>query len=183
MFKELVKVFYSNLDDYGVSILNDCKYGYGIRGNEMTLTLLKCGTYPNEEADCGRHTFTYSIYPHKDNARRGGTIDEAYLLNRPMSACYANGGGKLPGVFSLIGCDCENIVIETVKKAENGKGIVVRLNDAWDKKSTPELTFGFNANDVYLCDMLENKKEKIGSGNKVKLKVSNFEIVTLLIET
>ena len=48
-------------EGYGVSILNNCKYGYSSNGNEIALTLLKCGTYPNPEADKEVHEFTYSI--------------------------------------------------------------------------------------------------------------------------
>ena len=169
-------------EGYGVSILNNCKYGYSASGSEMSLTLIKCGTYPNPEADQGVHTFTYSLYPHKDSFKQGGTINEAYLLNRPLEVVSAKGAGKLPSEYSLISCDSPNIIIETVKAAENGKGIIVRLYDAWDKKSAPILNFGFDAEEIYLCDMMEQPVAKIGSGNSVKLNVSNFEIITLLIE-
>ena len=56
----------------GLSLLNDCKYGHSIRDGEMGLTLIKSGTYPNENADIGIHEFTYSIYPHKDGGRKQG---------------------------------------------------------------------------------------------------------------
>lgn len=131
-------------EGYGVSLLNDCKYGYHAEGNEIAITLLKCGTYPNVEADQGLHTFTYSLYPHRDGFRQGGTIQQAYLLNRPLSCLLTKGTGDLPAEYSLVSCDCENIIIETVKQAENGDGIIVRLYDAWGKKSTPVLTFGFD---------------------------------------
>ena len=169
-------------EDYGVSILNDCKYGYGAVGNEMTLTLIKCGTDPNPEADQGEHIFTYSIYPHKDNARRGGTIKEAYQLNRPLVATKTNGGGTLSDSFSLITCANENIVIETIKQAEDGEDLIVRLYDTWDKKTDVKLCLGFEAESVMLCDLMENVLETIGNGNKVTVPVGNFEIVTLRIK-
>ncbi|MGN0179821.1 MAG: alpha-mannosidase [Monoglobaceae bacterium] len=169
-------------EGYGVSILNNCKYGHSASGNEMSITLIKCGTFPNEEADRGHHSFTYSLYPHSDNFKQGGTIQEAYLLNRPLEAIETSGGGSLPDEFSLVSCDCDNIVVETVKEAENGNGIIVRLYDAWNKKSKPALKFGFEAKKVSLCDMLENPIEEIGSGSEIKLSVSNFEIITLFIE-
>ena len=167
---------------YGVSILNDCKYGHSVIGNEMSITLIKCGTYPNPEADQGQHLFTYSLLPHIGDFTQGGIVNESYLLNRPLKAIKVNGGGMLPAEYSLITCDCENIVIETVKEAENGHGIVVRLYDAWNRKSRPTLKLGFDAKAVSLCDMLENPIEEIGMGSEVSLKVNNFEIITLLIE-
>nr|QGT50950.1 alpha-mannosidase [uncultured Firmicutes bacterium] len=169
-------------EGYGVSLLNNCKYGYSMSDNEMSLTLIKCGTYPNENSDQGQHCFTYSLYPHKDGFKQGGTIQEAYLLNRPLMSIEAKGGGMLGDKFSFVSSDSENIIIETVKESENGKGIVIRLYDAWNKKSKPELRLGFDAKKIYLCDMLENKLEEIGSGNRVKLSVRNFEIITLLAE-
>lgn len=172
-------------EGYGVSLLNDCKYGYGADGNEIAITLLKCGTYPNVEADQGLHTFTYSLYPHKDNFRQGGTIREAYLLNRPLTCIPTEGAGTLPPEYSFASCDSENIVIETVKQAEAGDGMIVRLYDAWGKKSTPRLKFGFDVEKVLLCDLLENPIEEIRTdreaGNEVTIKVDNFEIITLRI--
>lgn len=173
-------------EGYGVSLLNDCKYGYSADGNEIAITLLKCGTYPNVEADQGLHTFTYSLYPHKDNFRQGGTIREAYLLNRPLTCIPTEGAGTLPPEYSFVSCDSENIVIETVKQAEAGAGMIVRLYDAWGKKSTPRLKFGFDVEKVLLCDLLENPIEEIRTdreaGNEVTIKVDNFEIITLRIE-
>jgi len=169
-------------EGYGVSILNNCKYGYSADGSEMSLTLIKCGTFPNEVADQGHHSFTYSLYPHKDSFKQGKTIEEAYLLNRPMEALYSDGVGSLPSEYSLVSCDMENIVIETVKESEDGKGMVIRLYDAWDKKSKPTINLGFSAKKIYLCDMLEKPVCELGSGDEVKLEVSNFEIVTLLLE-
>ena len=169
-------------EGYGISILNNCKYGHSTAGSEMTLTLIKCGQYPNPYADIGFHEFTYSIYPHSDGFRQGGTIKEAYKLNRPLEITKASGKGTLPAYYSLIECDCDNIIIETVKEAYNGNGIIIRLYDAWNKKTKPELKFGFKAKNISVCDMLENPLFSVGYGNSVKLSVDNFEIVTLLIE-
>lgn len=169
-------------EGYGLSLLNNCKYGHSTSGNVIALTLLKCGTYPNPDADQGEHSFTYSILPHADSFRQAGTVNEAYLLNRPFEVSAANGGGSLPESFSLASADCENIVIETVKKAENEDAIIVRLYDTWGKKSSPVINLGFDAKEIYLADMMENKLEKLGFGNSVKLDVKNFEIITLLIK-
>jgi len=169
-------------DDYGVSILNDCKYGHSIIGDHMTITMLKCGINPSTVDDHGQHLFTYSILPHTGDFKKGGTINEAILLNRPLVAFDSLGGGKLPESYSLVTCDKENIIVETVKQAENGDGIVVRLHDEWNRKASVTLKFGFDAKKVYITDMLENVIEEVPvTENTVKLNVSNFEIVTLLI--
>ena len=148
----------------------------------MTITLIKCGTYPNPKADQGMHIFTYSLYPHNGNFKTGGTIEAAYFLNKPLIAFKVSGKGELPAEYSLIKGDCENVIIETVKEAENGHGIVIRMYEAWNKKSVLTLNLGFNSHKISICDMLEKPQKKIGAGNKVVLEVSNYEIVTLLIE-
>ena len=92
-------------DGYGAALLNDCKYGSSAEGSEMRLSLLKSATYPDPEADQGRHVFTYSLLPHCGGLREGGVVQEAYGLNQPLLAAPASGGGALPEVFSLVRCD------------------------------------------------------------------------------
>ena len=168
-------------ENYGVSLLNDCKYGHSTLGSEMTITLIKCGTFPNEDADQGHHEFTYSLLPHSDSFKKSGVIQEAYKLNCPMYAVTAYGKGKLDSNYSFLSCDADNIIIETIKQAENGSGIIVRLYDSWNMRSSARLNFGFEAKKIFLCDLMENPLSEIGSGKEVCVNVSNFEIVTLLV--
>ena len=99
---------------YGVSLLNDCKYGHDIHDGVIRLTMLKCGTYPNPDADKCHHTFTYSLYPHAGNYREAGTIQQAYLLNQPMTAFkLQKQSGTLPESYSLLSLDCDNVIAET----------------------------------------------------------------------
>jgi len=167
--------------DYGVSILNDCKYGYSIEDNVMKISLLKAATYPNPEADRGIHQFTYSLYPHVGDFRQGETVKEGYLLNTPLEACVIEANnGTLADCYNMISCDKENVLIETIKKAEEDDSIIVRLYDTYNQKATVTLTTFFDYQEVYLCDMMENNLEKLTAENgKIKLPVKNFEIITL----
>ena len=167
-------------DEYGVSILNDCKYGYSAKGNKITLSLIKCATYPYPEADKCHHECVYSILPHTGSYRHK-TVKEAYALNKPLIAREI---GKTEGtekeVWSLLSCDKENVFIETVKRAENSDDIIVRLYDAFDRRGVATLKTAFDFKEVYVCDMLENELEKLETAdNEVKVPVKNFEIVTL----
>jgi len=167
--------------NYGLSLMNDCKYGHSCVGGEIALTLVRAGTDPNPMADIGHHSFTYSIYPHTGDFRNG-TVQQAYALNKPLVCVPASGEGKLPESFSLVSCDKENVIAETVKMAENGEGIVIRMHECYSNKCNATLKLGFDAKKIYLCDMLENKLEEIGSGSEITLPVSNYEIITLLAE-
>ena len=168
-------------DGYGVSLLNDCKYGFNTEGSTLKLTMLKCGTYPNPEADQGMHRFTYSLLPHVGSFKEAGVIRAAYDLNQPLVAVPVSAHkGNLPASFSLVSCAQENIVIETVKKAEADDGMIVRLYDAFDRRSTAQITVADGFREAYLCDLIENELQKLElTGNQLQLPVSNFEIVTL----
>jgi len=170
-------------DNYGAAILNDCKYGYNAEGGILKLTLLKCGTFPYEEADKEHHSFTYSFMPHSGNHKTGGVIQEAYKLNRPLCAVKAQGDGSITDNFSLVKCDKENVIIETVKKTENSNATVIRAYDAYNRSTKAEITFGFDVKKAYLCDLLENKLEELKvEDNKIKLDIGAFEIVTVMTE-
>ena len=171
-------------DDYGVAILNDSKYGYSTERNTLKITLLKCGTIPFEDADKEFHRFTYSLFPHSGNHRQGGVIQQGYILNRPLFAFTSNGGGFLPENFSLIKCNKENIITETFKLSNDKKGYIMRSYDAYNRKAKATFSFGFDVKNAYICDMLENKQEKIDVNNKREITVDfkNFEIVTVFLE-
>ncbi|HOP10750.1 MAG TPA: alpha-mannosidase [Oscillospiraceae bacterium] len=168
---------------YGVSLLNDCKYGYNAEGSTLKLTLLKCATSPNPQADKGHHEFTYSLLPHVSNLRNTGTIKQAYLLNCPFEAVkLGKQKGKLAEDYSLASCDGKNVVIETVKKAEDGDGVIVRLYESFGKRCNTTVKFGFGVERVSLCDLLENEiRELTVRDGKVRLGISNFQIITLKV--
>ena len=143
--------------NYGVSILNDCKYGWSAVDSTLCLTLLKCATYPNPQADKGSHAFTYSLLPHGGDYRQGETVREAYSLNQPlMWRKIKTGEKKLPSEFSLVSCSNPNIIIETFKQSEDGKGYIIRLYDAHNCNTNAVLSFGVGLKRVFLCDLLEN---------------------------
>jgi len=170
--------------DYGVSIINDCKYGYNTEGGTMKLTLLKCATYPNPDADCTHHTFTYSVYPHKGALYSSDTLKHAFLLNQDMEAMVlSKQDGMLPCEYSFIKTDNKDIIIDTVKKAEDSDALIIRMYEPYNKRDRAEVTFGFKAKKVYLCDLMENNEKEIEiSGNKVYIDFKNYEIITLKAE-
>ncbi len=166
---------------YGVALLNDCKYGHSIEGSTLALTLLKCGTNPNTEADIGRHIITYSLMPHTGDFREAGVIREAFSLNVPLMAEKASGkGAGVPDEFSLVGSDNENVFFTAVKQAEDGTGLVARFYDGFDEKSRVTINVAKDYTRAFVCDMLENEERELPVNNgAVTLDVSNFEIVTL----
>ena len=166
---------------FGVALLNDGKYGHAIDGNRLSITLLKCATDPNPVADEGKHSFTYSLMPHMDDFRRGGVIEESYVLNQDLyERPIAAHSGVLPETYSFVSVDRPNAVITALKKAENGEGLIVRFYDAYDCKSKVTVSVPADYQTAYLCDLMENEIQPLSvCDGKVCVPVSNFEIVTL----
>lgn len=169
--------------NYGVSLLNDCKYGYGIKDGKMTLTLLRSPTDPNADADKGSHKFTYSLMPHSGDYREAGIIRAAYELNEPMTAVkIKKQAGVLPSEYSLLSVNAKNIIVETVKPAEDGNGVIVRAYEAFNQKTDAELKPGFKFSKAYICDMLENvEKELPVKDGALQAGFKPYEIVTVRI--
>jgi alpha-mannosidase len=151
---------------YGVSLLNDCKYGHDIREGDMRLTLVKSGNEPNPEADRERHRFTYSLFPHEGGWKEAETVKMAYDLNVPLYCVPAQGhaepvggsrGGKFPASFSFMGADSANVMIEVVKKAEDGDDIIVRLYEFHNARARTTVTLFEKFGRVAECDLLENE--------------------------
>ncbi len=172
-------------DGFGVALMNDCKYGYDVHDGTMRLTLLRCPTFPDPDCDKGRHAFTYSVYAH-DGAVRADTMQAAFLLNDPLRAAAigANPGGDLPDSDSLVCADCADVVVETVKEAENSDEIVVRLYEGFNRRSHAKVRFGFDIRRAFLADLMENPvKELSVKDNAVELEFKPYEILTLLLQT
>lgn len=170
--------------DYGVAMLNDCKYGHDIHNGVMRLTLLKSATYPNEIADRCVHHFTYSIAPHEGDYREAGIVQMAYDLNKPMTAVTLGAQeGKLSDSYSLVSVSASNVILETVKKAEDSDDLILRMYEAYNKKVNTTVTLGFAPKRVSLVGLMEDEIAEIPvTGNSFKLPVKPFEIVTVKVE-
>ncbi|HET9918733.1 MAG TPA: alpha-mannosidase [Ktedonobacteraceae bacterium] len=169
---------------YGVSLLNDSKYGYDIHNNVMRLTLLKSGINPDPQADQGLHRFTYSLLPHVGDWREAQTVRHAYELNVPISASVGVGEVQASNgsSYSFVSTDCDHIVVETVKPAEDGDGLIVRLYEAHNQRGRCSITFAHTILSAQECNLLE---ETIGgaqyTGSQLDFQVRPFEIKTFRV--
>ena len=170
----------------GMALINDCKYGYSVVDDStIQLSLLRSGNSSSEEInDQGEHIMSYSIVPHTGNYIEGDVVKKAYAFNNPLIAQQINNpDGNLPQDFSLVKTDCGNIVIDTIKKAEDGNNIIIRLYDSENMKKRVNLKFGTEIKHLYICDMLENIQSEVEvTNNTAEIDVKNFEIVTLMAE-
>lgn len=169
--------------DYGVALMNNCKYGHDIHDGVMRLSLIKCGTYPDPEADQGEHKFIYSLMPHGKTWREAEVANVAYALNNPLKVLKSNGTGSLNDKFSFASCNKSNIIITVAKEADQSEDIVIRAYEATGVRTNAGFTLGFDFSDVDEVNMLENKV--IGEVSKLENGFSTqfmpFEIKTFKI--
>ncbi len=164
---------------YGVSLLNDCKYGHSVRNGVLSLSLIKSGNYPNPVADREEHVFTYALYPHAGGWRDGGTVREGYRLNQPM---YALPGGTPGRSLSFAAVEAENVVLETVKRAEDGDGTILRLYEADNALTRTAVRLPEGTARAAVCDLLENVQEELPvRDGQVRVTLKPYEIVTLRV--
>lgn len=168
--------------DYGVSLLNDCKYGYDIKDNVMRLSLLRATTDPDPNADEGLHEFTYSLYPHEGDWR-SGTVQQGYELNVPLLSVVGQASkGTLPEADAFVSVDADNVVIDTVKKAEDSKDVIVRLYEAYGQRGPVNVTFAREPKAVTECDLMEENDTPVDrKGANVRLYVTPYDLRTLRV--
>ncbi len=164
---------------YGVSILNDCKYGHSIKDSNIALTLIKSGIEPNPVADQEEHYFTYSLYPHAGSLRESGTVQEAYCLNQP---CICVNGSGIQKEFSLCSVSKSNVMVETIKRSENGNGIIVRMYETDKSLTKAELKWGKPLKQVFECNAIEEDIREVPfEASIIPFEIKPFEIKTFRI--
>ena len=172
---------YSALCDgsHGAAVLNDSKYGISMNENNLELSLLKAASSPQMRADNGIHRFTYAFTAWEGSFAEADVHRQAWELNAPPSIMQG-----FTNSFSAFFVNRENIMLESVKCAQDGSGDwILRLYEAKKASGMTEVKMpalvGCRA---YLCDMLENKTEEIPvEENKISLFFRAFEIKTVRI--
>jgi len=179
--------------DYGVSLLNDCKYGHDIHDNVMRITLLRSSTMPDPMADFGKHQFKYSLYPHVGGWNEE-TQREAYLLNDPIISYQSSVNSEKPALShteglsvnslpSLVTCESPNVIIETVKQAEDGDGIIVRLYESQRNRGQVKVRVGGGIESAWETNLLEENQSRLPiEAGEVILNLRPYQIVTLRLK-
>lgn len=169
---------------YGVSLLNDSKYGFDVKGNLIRMTLLRGPFYPDPQADKGWQSIFYSLYPHQGDWRKAKTIRRGYEVNYPLIIKFEeNHKGSLPKSYSFFNISAENVVLSVVKKAEETSSTILRFFETEGSKTKVKIILPFEPREAYQTDFLERNLNKIKSkGNKISLPLGKYEIKTIKVE-
>jgi alpha-mannosidase len=166
---------------YGVSLLNDCKYGYDIRDSQMRLTLIKSAKIPDPDADQGLHSFTYALLPHSGNWTEGNTVAEAATLNDPPVFRFTN-RQICGGTFCPFTVSAEAVCIDAIKQAENGTRIILRIHECYGSRTPLSIQAGFSVHSWQECNLLEEPFSAPVSGtDNLEIVISPYEIRTFLV--
>ncbi|MFT5377189.1 MAG: alpha-mannosidase [Candidatus Latescibacterota bacterium] len=163
---------------YGVTVLNDSKYGISVKDETLRLSLLKGGRHPDPRGDEGVHEFTYSLVPHASGFNAADVIRPAYQLNSPP--LLFKGAEPKRKEEPLVSLDKEHVVCNHIKWAEKDKAYVLRLYEAEKTACSLTLQFPGFVKRVEEVNMLEENGSalKLVDG-KVALAVKPFEIKTI----
>lgn len=164
------------------AVLNDSKYGISTDGNAMELTLLKAPVWPDMYADKGMQIFTYSFYVKSSNFADSGVVREGMQLNSPL-AFWGKGTGKKE-YFRILP---DNVILETVKMAEDGENhLILRLYEAIGKHTSCVVSAGFKISKLWETTMEENAPSTamlpvklLENKSDILLNFAPFEIKTL----
>lgn len=165
--------------NYGVSLMNDCKYGHDIKDNVIRLTLLKSATHPDTEQDQGEHEFTYSLLPHANSWVEADTEKRAYFLNNPLQV--VEGTAKTDS-YSFLNVDNNFIEVDAIKRSEDGKHLVVRAHEYTGGKQLATFTLGMPVKSWQESDLMERPEGELHTNEAITLEFGPYEVKTVLIE-
>ena len=161
---------------FGVALLTDSTYGFSARGNELRLSLLRGPTYPDLEADLGRHELAYAVLPHAGGWQAGGVVAEARTFNEPLLWAAL---GAPPGALA----EADGLVLDTIKRAEDTGALVLRLYEPHGARGTGRVRLGFPFAAARRANLLEDPGEQLlVADGTIEIPYRPFELVTVLVD-
>ncbi|MBS1815235.1 MAG: alpha-mannosidase [Acidobacteria bacterium] len=141
---------------YGLAVLNDAKYGYSVRGNDMRLSVARAAVYAHHEPrvlepgvdyawmDQGVQEFRMELMPHTGPWQDAGVVHAAEELVEQTPIIYQ---GIHPGTRaasgSFLSVDVPNVVVEAVKRSEDGDDIIIRSYETAGRATNATLDLKF----------------------------------------
>lgn len=172
---------YSALCDgaHGAAVLNDCKYGISMNENALELTLLRAAAAPEMHADNREHHFTYAFTAWEGSFADSDVVRQGYELNvKPVAT------DGTADAFSLFDVEKNNVILESVKLAEDGSGdLILRLYESKKAAVHTALFTTLPVAQAWSCTMLEEKEtELVVEDKSISLDFRAFEIKTLRLK-
>ena len=161
-------------ENRGFALLNESTCGLSTSRGEMALSLLRAPLVPDDTCDVGQHDIAYALYPFATSFAASGVTREGYAFNAPvevMDGCAAAQSG--------FRCESASAILETIKPAEDGPGLILRLYESLRMHSAVAITAPMSGK-WYICDMPESTQgEFLCEGDTASIRLAPFKIATL----
>ena len=171
-----------NVNIYGVSLLNDCKYGYDSHGNQLRLTLLRSPNWPDPKTDRGLHEFTYALYPHVGSWETAQTVHRGYELNIPLQVIInppttENATDALGESESFLNLSAVNLILMAFKPSEdNPQQFILRCYESQGDTAELSLQSHLRLSLGNAVDLLEAKSSAPQKLIIEPWKIATFEV-------
>ncbi len=159
--------------NYGLSLLNNCKYGCDVKDNLMRLTLLRSSVWPDPRADRGKHKFSYYFYPHPGDWRSARMVAMGYGIHRPLRPYFPENFNPLSNQKLLplgepwLNLGSGNLCLMALKSKEDSLDQwVLRCYETSGESAQLEVTTAFDHRVKTRLNLLEEDQPG-DNGNKV----------------
>jgi alpha-mannosidase len=164
---------------FGVALLSDSKYGWSAYGDTLRLSLLRAPKTPDAQADMGEHRFAYALVPHAGGWQDAGIVGEARAFGAPLRW---GPGGAARGPWAWVE-DAPGVVLDTVKRAEDGDALVLRLYEAHGGRARARIRLGLPFTGARRSNLLEDDLGPVEvEGDAIVVDVRPWQIVTVLVD-
>jgi alpha-mannosidase len=175
----------TDTESYGVSLLNDCKYGYDSQNNQLRLTLLRSPHWPDPETDRGTHEFTYALYPHTGDWKTANTVKRGYELNMPLQVIInppTNQETLSPttsDVVSFLDLSAPNLILMALKQSEeNPEQFIIRCYECHQEVAELNLQTKLGLSLGNAVDLLELNASELQNYIIQPGKIATFQLKT-----
>lgn len=141
---------------YGLTVMNDAKYGYSVHGNDMRISVARSAVYAHHAPkvldmnsehlwmDQGIQTFRMLLLPHKGTWKEASVPRIAEEFSSPPLLIYQGiHPGTMPKSGSFLSVDAENVIVPAMKQAEYSRDTIIRCVETHGMPVSASLTAGF----------------------------------------
>lgn len=185
---EVPAIRWADLGDgqHGFSLINESKFGYDAKGNTLRLSLLRSPLAPDPDADRGPNHFSYALYPHAGDWKQAMTIRHGYEYNEHLQGQQVQPhSGNLPKLHSFAGADAPNVIVTTMKKAEDSNALIFRLYEWAGKNAHVSLRVPPGAANATIVNLMEEPTGgslTVGKDGTVSVDVKPYEIESIRVD-
>ena len=180
----------------GLTLINKGNPENEVRDKSIYLTLLRSVDMLSSDGKAGplipvseakelkEYVFKYSLYPHQGDWKKANSWKQGYEFNNDLIALPLEKKRRYRMKRSFLNITPDNIIISALKKAEDGKSIIIRFYETSGEKTEATITLFKKIKEVKGVNLLEKEDKEFArkiilNENNIKINIKPFEIITL----